>query len=271
MLYRDGRESSLSYSQPNHRRLVLEHTFVPPQDRNRGIAEMLTRQALAFAEDRGLQVVPECGYVRKFIEEHPKFQTLLQASTATADSTEQQGQAHHHQAGHAHHQRDSEAQSKLAVYWPLLLTVLYLLGGTGIAVAVSGTQSAMFAMSIFMGLFFVAFSFFKLLDLAGFAQAYSSYDVIAERWLGYGYIYPFIELGLGLAYLTGVAPIATNIATLVVMLVGTVGVVRAVVKGRDIQCGCLGTMFDLPMSTVTIVEDVSMAAMAATMLLLLLL
>jgi hypothetical protein len=57
--------------------------------------------------------------------------------------------------------------------------------------------------------------------------------------------------------------------TLVVMVVGTIGVVNAVVRGRDIQCGCLGTMFDLPMSTVTIVEDVAMALMAAGMLVML--
>lgn len=263
-LDREGRESSLRYSQPDDQTIVLEHTYVPPTDRNRGIAESLTRSALTFAEEHNLRVVPECAYVRRFIEQHEEFQTLVEAPSQETSNQSIEPTAH---AGHAHH---DQPQSKLAVYWPLILTVLYLLGGTAIAASVADTWSAMFAMRVFMGLFFVAFSFFKLLDLSGFAQAYSSYDLIAERWLGYGYVYPFIELALGVAYLLGILPVVTNLATLIVMLIGTAGVVRAVVKGRDIQCGCLGTMFDLPMSTVTIVEDVAMAGMAAVMLVLLL-
>lgn len=263
-LDREGRESSLRYSQPNDQTIVLEHTFVPPTDRNQGIAESLTRSALGFAEEHDLRVVPECAYVRRFVEEHEEYQPLVKDSPREKSQPSTEHAAH---AGHAHH---DESQSKLAVYWPLILTVLYLLGGTAIAATVAGNWNAMFAMRVFMGLFFIAFSFFKLLDLAGFAQAYTSYDLVAERSIAYGYVYPFIELALGCAYLLGVWPVITNLVTLIVMLVGTAGVVRAVVKGRDIQCGCLGTMFNLPMSTVTIVEDVSMAAMAAVMLVVLL-
>jgi predicted GNAT family acetyltransferase/copper chaperone CopZ/uncharacterized membrane protein YhdT len=263
----DRRESSLTYSRPRDNVIALEHTYVPPSDRNHGIAESLTRRALGYAEEHGLKVVPECAYVRRFIDLHEEFQPLL------ADES-QAGSAH------AHQHKASKERSKLATYWPLLLTVAYLVGGTVVAMMVAQTSSVMpstgmFGMSVFMGLFFVVFSFFKLLDIDGFAKAYSSYDIVAERWLGWGYIYPFVELALGVSFLLGITasghawPIATNVVTLVVMIVGTIGVVNAVVRGRDIQCGCLGTMFDLPMSTVTIVEDVTMALMAAGMLVML--
>jgi hypothetical protein len=119
------------------------------------------------------------------------------------------------------------------------------------------------AMGNFMGAFFIAFSFFKLLDLRGFADSYSMYDVVARRVPAYGYVYPFIELLLGVAYVTGFQPFTTNLATLVVMGVSSIGVIQSLVNKQKIRCACLGTVFNLPMSTVTLVEDGLMIAMAA--------
>jgi hypothetical protein len=79
-------------------------------------------------------------------------------------------------------------------------------------------------------------------------------------------VYPFVELALGMAYLTNFNPLLTNWVTLIVMGFSAIGVVRAVMSNTRIQCACLGTVFQLPMSTVTIVEDVGMVAMAAWML-----
>jgi prepilin signal peptidase PulO-like enzyme (type II secretory pathway) len=121
-------------------------------------------------------------------------------------------------------------------------------------------------MGNFMGAFFLAFSFFKLLDLRGFADAYRGYDVVARPIPAYGYVYPFIELLLGVAYITAFQPFATNLVTLVVMAVSSVGVLQSVLNKRAIRCACLGTVFNLPMSTVTLVEDGLMIAMAAAAL-----
>ena len=122
-------------------------------------------------------------------------------------------------------------------------------------------------MQNFMGAFFLAFSFFKLLDLRGFADSYRMYDIIAQRVPSYGYVYPFIELALGAAYIAGIQPSAVNMTTLMVMSVSSIGVIQSVLQKRKIRCACLGTVFNLPMSTVTLVEDGLMIAMAAAMLL----
>ena len=74
--------------------------------------------------------------------------------------------------------------------------------------------------------FFLVFSFFKLLNLRGFADSYSTYDIIAKKWTGWGYIYAFIELTLGVAFLTGFNPLLTNAVTFVVMSISIVGVLR---------------------------------------------
>ena len=82
----------------------------------------------------------------------------------------------------------------------------------------------------------------------------------------YRYLYPFIELTLGVCYLTAFAPLATNLANCAVMSAGAVGVARALFRKNRIQCACLGTVFNLPMSKVTLVEDLLMAGMSAAMI-----
>ena len=123
-------------------------------------------------------------------------------------------------------------------------------------------------MRYFMGGFFLVFSFFKLLNLRGFADAYRSYDIVARAWPAWGFVYPFVELALGTACLLNLNPIATNVATLVLMLVGAVGVIKALLDKRAIRCACLGTALNLPMTTITLIEDLGMAMMAALMLVL---
>ena len=163
---------------------------------------------------------------------------------------------------------DEADKSWFATYKPLLTVFAYI---TGIAFLAAETQNIAFIhgmtfMRYFMAGFFLTFSFFKMLDLAGFADSYSGYDVLAKQWSGYGYVYPFIELALGVAYLTNFQPVQTNIATVIVMSFSTIGVLQSVLNKKKIRCACLGAVFNLPMSTVTIIEDLLMVVMAATML-----
>ena len=113
-----------------------------------------------------------------------------------------------------------------------------------------------------MAQFFFAFSFFKFLNLKAFADSYSMYDIVALEIKSYGFIYPFIELALGISYLTGFNPTFTNATTIFVMGISSIGVIKSVLNKQKIQCACLGAVFNLPMSTVTIIEDLLMVAMA---------
>ena len=159
--------------------------------------------------------------------------------------------------------------SWLATYSPLLLIVAYILGGSVLVqIGMDGLASVNMVetMRYFMAGFFLVFSFFKLLDINAFANAYAGYDLLAKRWHGWGLIYPFVELALGIAYLSHFNPLLTHWVTIIVMGFSALGVIRAVARKTQIQCACLGTVFKLPMSTVTIVEDVGMVLMAAAML-----
>lgn len=151
-------------------------------------------------------------------------------------------------------------------YKPIYIIAAYITGITLLIEAKYGFNVERW-MQHFMAGFFIVFCFFKVLNLKGFAESYATYDIIAKRWMGWGYVYAYIELGLGISYLLGFAPIITNAVTFVVMSISLVGVLQAVFNKRKIQCACLGAVFNLPMSTITIIEDTIMIIMSAVMLL----
>lgn len=158
-------------------------------------------------------------------------------------------------------------KSWVATYKPVLLLGAYIT----LAAALAGGTAAggfdwMRAMRIFMSGFFLSFSFFKMLNLKAFAESYAGYDIIAKRFPQWGYVYAFIELALGIAYAVNWNPFVTNLITLVVMSVSLVGVLQSVLAKRNIQCACLGAVFNLPMSTLTVIEDSAMILMSAAML-----
>ncbi len=161
---------------------------------------------------------------------------------------------------------DSSSKGWFATYKPLLILTAFLVIVPWAMLDAMGHGGFDAWMQYFMAGFFLTFCFFKLLDVTAFANAYAGYDLIASRFKSWGYAYPFVELGLGMAYLVGFNPTLTNWVTIIVMGVSLIGVVRAVINKTKIRCACLGTVFNLPMSTVTIVEDSLMILMAAFML-----
>jgi copper chaperone CopZ len=165
-----------------------------------------------------------------------------------------------------HNEVVEQAKSWFETYKPILLIFSYI---TMVTVLVQSTNQEidwMQAMRHFMAGFFLVFSFFKMLNLKGFAESYVMYDVLAKRVPAWAYLYAFVELGLGIAYLIDFNPYLTNLITIIVMSISIIGVLQSVLNKKKIQCACLGAVFNLPMSTVTIIEDGLMIAMSGLML-----
>lgn len=161
----------------------------------------------------------------------------------------------------------STNKTKLSAYYPIFLIAAYI-GGIAFINNVSFESGINWhgCMNQFMAGFFLVFSAFKLLDIQGFAQGYATYDLLAKRWYAYGYIYPFLELSLGLLYLTNALPFATQLATIIIMGFSSLGVINSLMKKQQFQCACLGTIIKVPLSTVTLIEDLLMVVMAAIFL-----
>lgn len=118
----------------------------------------------------------------------------------------------------------------------------------------------------FMGLFYIVFSFFKLLDLKGFPQSFRMYDPLAKVMPIYSWIYPFIEVALGIMFLMRIEIPLALVVTLIVLGITTIGVTKTLFDKKSIQCACLGTALRLPMTKATFIENSIMIVMAIIML-----
>lgn len=154
-------------------------------------------------------------------------------------------------------------QTGLSAYYPIFLITAYIVGVASINNFHWQAINWQGWMYQFMAGFFLVFSAFKLLDIRGFADGYATYDLLAKRWYTYGYIYPFLELGLGILYLTQWMPTTTQFATVIIMGFSSIGVINSLLKKQKIQCACLGTILKVPLSSITLVEDLAMVGLAA--------
>ena len=166
----------------------------------------------------------------------------------------------------SHSEITEQTKGWLETYKPILLIFAYISTVSVIAARVGNEIHWIQCMNNFMAGFFLVFSFFKMLNISAFAESYAMYDIIAKRVKVWGFIYPFVELTLGIAYLIHFNPFITYISTIIIMGVSSIGVMISVLNKKKIQCACLGAVFNLPMSTVTIIEDLLMVVMATIML-----
>ena len=119
----------------------------------------------------------------------------------------------------------------------------------------------------FMGVAFLGLALLKMIDLQGFAMAYSQYDLLAMRSKVYAGAYPFIELALGIMFLFRWNVNLAAWITLILMIIGTAGVARSLTRKKKLYCACVGAFIKVPLTTFTLIEDISMGGMAAMILL----
>lgn len=158
----------------------------------------------------------------------------------------------------------TEQKSKLQQLQPLLLILFYIATASVLLHYKNWDGNAI--MLDFMGLFFIVFSFFKMLDLKNFPESFRMYDPLAKRVSIYGWIYPFIETALGLMLLMRFEIEIALVATLIVLSITTVGVTKTLLDKKSIRCACLGTALKLPMTEATFIENAIMIVMAIVML-----
>ena len=165
-----------------------------------------------------------------------------------------------------HNETIEQTRSWFETYKPILLIFFYISLVAVLIQTVNHHFDFMQFMRHFMAGFFLVFSFFKMLNLKGFAESYMMYDVVARKIPVWGYVYAFLEFGLGISYLINFNPLFTNAVTFIVMSISIIGVLQSVLNKKTIQCACLGAVFNLPMSTVTIIEDGLMIIMSLIMI-----
>jgi hypothetical protein len=225
-----------------------------------GCVEKVRNEILKLKEVKSAQVQLQSPQATIIMHQHIATGILQQAINNAGDySIHETGNQENRMAGAG---MITNSGSK-TTYFPIFLIFGYITGVTLLIQPGNNPFSIMLWMRHYMAGFFLVFSFFKLMNVKGFAEGYTSYDIIAKAWPVWGFIYPFIELILGVLYLTGSAIPGTAIATLIVMGISSIGVIQSLLKGQKIQCACLGTIIKLPLTKVTLIEDMLMVAMSA--------
>jgi glutaredoxin len=118
---------------------------------------------------------------------------------------------------------------------------------------------------------FIAFSMCilaiqKLQDVESFSTMFLNYDLLARRWVRYGYLYPFGEALAGILMIAGAliwiaAPVALFIGT-----IGAISVIKAVyIDKRELKCACVGGASNVPLGFISLTENLMMIAMAIWM------
>ena len=162
------------------------------------------------------------------------------------------------------------ANEQTANSYSPLIVVISLILLTTLALTLKDIVSQTFTLqqtiSYFMIGFFLTFSGFKLMDVKGFAEGYSMYDLLAKRWFGYGYLYPFVELFFGLSMILWPMSKLLLLTELIVMTFSGIGVAIKMAKKEKFQCACLGTFLKVPLTKVTLIEDFGMALLALLLL-----
>ena len=119
----------------------------------------------------------------------------------------------------------------------------------------------------FMGVSLSMLASLKLMDLESFVESFEKYDLITQRVKPFGKAFPFLELLLGLGFLSGVAPIATGIGSLLLGTSGAVSVFKAVyIDKLELNCACVGGNSSAPLGVVSFLENAIMIVMGAMLL-----
>lgn len=157
-----------------------------------------------------------------------------------------------------------ESTSKFQQLKPLFLIIFYI---TTASILLNYKEWNLGSFMLdFMGLFYIVFSFFKMLDLKGFPDSFRMYDPLAKKIALYATIYPFIETALGLMFLIRYETTIALWITLVILGITTIGVTKTLLDKKSIRCACLGTALKLPMTEATFIENAIMIIMAVLML-----
>jgi glutaredoxin len=147
----------------------------------------------------------------------------------------------------------------------VLFALMALLSGAA-SYAAGGPDMGTRWLQWFIGFSMVALALLKLQDVERFATMFLNYDLLARRWVRYGYVYPYAEAGAGLLMVAGVLPWISVPVALVIGGIGAVSVVKAVyIDGRELKCACVGGSNNVPLGFVSLVENLMMVAMAVWM------
>ena len=183
--------------------------------------------------------------------------------------TDKGGLVHHYCEHHAPKGStkigDTNRVSLFKVYRPLFVVLLFILAYMLIRVSVRPYNGLDVLVNDFMAGFFLVFGILELYTYRSFQEVLKRYDPIAKRFDIYAKVYPITFILFGILLHTNNAVFVISLATIAMLGIQTFGIINVLNSGEKIQCACIGTAFSLPLSWVTVGENLLMILMSITM------
>lgn len=133
--------------------------------------------------------------------------------------------------------------------------------------AITGQIDVVRIIELFIAMSMCVLAVQKLRDLEAFSLQFLSYDLLAQKWVKYSYVYPFVEMLAGVAMISGFLTIVSAPAALFIGIVGAISVYKAVyIDKRELKCACVGGDSNVPLGFVSLTENIMMIGMALWML-----
>lgn len=153
----------------------------------------------------------------------------------------------------------------LKKYLPLIVVFSLIVVWTFIRQYITGWDLH-YAMHDFMGGFFILLGMLKVISWKKFAESYQGYDPLAMKVPAYAYLYPAIEVFLGIMYQFRLgSELFLNTLTVLILGIATIGIIKVLRRKEVVKCACLGGLFSIPVTWFTVFENVLMIGMAVYM------
>ena len=130
-----------------------------------------------------------------------------------------------------------------------------------------GSLSVIRVAELFIAFSMCALGIQKLQDLKSYATGFVQYDLLAQRYVPYAYVYAFIEAGGGIFMIAGLFSWVVAPIVLMASGIGAVSIFKAVyIDKRELKCACVGGNSSVPLGFISLTENLMMVAMAVWML-----
>ena len=160
--------------------------------------------------------------------------------------------------------KDEDATS----YQPVIaIFAMAALMAMGLSWYISGLLVTVQAAEWFVSISMCLLAVQKLQDVRSFSTMFLNYDLLARKWVPYGFVYPFGEALAGVLMTAHALPWISIPVALFIGTIGAVSVFKAVyIDKRELKCACVGGSSNVPLGFVSLTENIFMIGMALWML-----
>jgi len=110
----------------------------------------------------------------------------------------------------------------------------------------------------FLGFFSISFGVLKLINLKSYFESVLEYDFIVQKFNFYAYLIPIFEIVFGALFVLQKEYLFIEYLCIIFFTLNIVVIANALEKKRNFTCACMGGLFKIPLSYVSLLESLTM-------------